>query len=293
MYGKTDGGTTIRIEADKNVIEIGDIVKKKLKVSIQDLFIQGYGKDRSSICCGIYARSTTDISYFKNVSICECLIGGYFHGDKDNSFMDAMRITDCSFQWCGCGLVVYGSWNIIRGCTIADNNGIDSFTDLEGNVTTLNTGGLYLYGKVFNQAIENIIVRTETKIPSDKTYYSVVGQAMGLSQNQFSCNGNGIYVYGSFSKIENNTFHDLGIEKRTTNPSDDIIAIEQSSSSNINEFSNNRCMKAGYKGIGVIFLKGGASYGRTFCNGNVLYNLNSTPIQINNTMMGENIVYND
>lgn len=293
MYGKTDGGTTIRIEADKNVIEIGDIVKKKLKVSIQDLFIQGYGKDRSSICCGIYARSTTDISYFKNVSICECLIGGYFHGDKDNSFMDAMRITDCSFQWCGCGLVVYGSWNIIRGCTIADNNGIDSFTDLEGNVTTLNTGGLYLYGKAFNQAIENIIVRTETKIPSDKTYYSVVGQAMGLSQNQFSCNGNGIYVYGSFSKIENNTFHDLGIEKRTTNPSDDIIAIEQSSSSNINEFSNNRCMKAGYKGIGVIFLKGGASYGRTFCNGNVLYNLNSTPIQINNTMMGENIVYND
>lgn len=293
MYGKTDGGTTIRIEADKNVIEIGDIVKKKLKVSIQDLFIQGYGKDRSSICCGIYARSTTDISYFKNVSICECLIGGYFHGDKDNSFMDAMRITDCSFQWCGCGLVVYGSWNIIRGCTIADNNGIDSFTDLEGNVTTLNTGGLYLYGKAFNQAIENIIVRTETKIPSDKTYYSVVGQAMGLSQNQFSCNGNGIYVYDSFSKIENNTFHDLGIEKRTTNPSDDIIAIEQSSSSNINEFSNNRCMKAGYKGIGVIFLKGGASYGRTFCNGNVLYNLNSTPIQINNTMMGENIVYND
>lgn len=292
-YGKTDGGTTIRIEADKNVIEIGDIVKKKLKVSIQDLFIQGYGKDRSSICCGIYARSATDISYFKNVSICECLIGGYFHGDKDNSFMDAMRITDCSFQWCGCGLVVYGSWNIIRGCTIADNNGIDSFTDLEGNVTTLNTGGLYLYGKAFNQAIENIIVRTETKIPSDKTYYSVVGQAMGLSQNQFSCNGNGIYVYGSFSKIENNTFHDLGIEKRTTNPSDDIIAIEQSSSSNINEFSNNRCMKAGYKGIGVIFLKGGASYGRTFCNGNVLYNLNSTPIQINNTMMGENIVYND
>lgn len=293
MYGKTDGGTTIRIEADKNVIEIGDIVKKKLKVSIQDLFIQGYGKDRSSICCGIYARSATDISYFKNVSICECLIGGYFHGDKDNSFMDAMRITDCSFQWCGCGLVVYGYWNIIRGCTIADNNGIDSFTDLEGNVTTLNTGGLYLYGKAFNQAIENIIVRTETKIPSDKTYYSVVGQAMGLSQNQFSCNGNGIYVYGSFSKIENNTFHDLGIEKRTTNPSDDIIAIEQSSSSNINEFSNNRCMKAGYKGIGVIFLKGGASYGRTFCNGNVLYNLNSTPIQINNTMMGENIVYND
>ena len=293
MYGKTDGVTTIRIEADKNVIEIGDIVKKKLKVSIQDLFIQGYGKDRSSICCGIYARSATDISYFKNVSICECLIGGYFHGDKDNSFMDAMRITDCSFQWCGCGLVVYGSWNIIRGCTIADNNGIDSFTDLEGNVTTLNTGGLYLYGKAFNQAIENIIVRTETKIPSDKTYYSVVGQAMGLSQNQFSCNGNGIYVYGSFSKIENNTFHDLGIEKRTTNPSDDIIAIEQSSSSNINEFSNNRCMKAGYKGIGVIFLKGGASYGRTFCNGNVLYNLNSTPIQINNTMMGENIVYND
>ena len=293
MYGKTDGGTTIRIEADKNVIEIGDIVKKKLKVSIQDLFIQGYGKDRSSICCGIYARSTTDISYFKNVSICECLIGGYFHGDKDNSFMDAMRITDCSFQWCGCGLVVYGVWNIIRGCTIADNNGIDSFTDLEGNVTTLNTGGLYLYGKAFNQAIENIIVRTETKIPSDKTYYSVVGQAMGLSQNQFSCNGNGIYVYGSFSKIENNTFHDLGVEKRTTNPSDDIIAIEQSSSSNINEFSNNRCTKAGYKGIGVIFLKGGASYGRTFCNGNVLYNLNSSPIQINNTMMGENIVYND
>lgn len=174
LYGVTDGNTVIRIEADVNGIEIGSTVNQKLKLVMRDFLVQGYGKDRHTKC-GIYGRSSTDISTFDNISVTDCHIGCYLHGNSSNAYNDAAKIVNSSFQWCGCGLIVYGAFVNILNCCIADNNGISSFTDGEGNTTDLNIGGLYMQGS-WMSCCNSIFMRNT----SYKISQSVAGDSIKL-----------------------------------------------------------------------------------------------------------------
>lgn len=214
LYGNNGGSTLLRASADCNVIQIGKDVSQKIQIVLRDFCIQGYGKDRHTKC-GIYGKSSTDISLIDNISITECYIGCYLHGNSENSYNDAIKITNSSFQWCACGLVVYSSWGVFTNNCIADNNGIASYTDEDSNTTELYTGGCYFGG--FGSVItNNIIVRTSSyKIDESNPGDALVLKAQKsiISNNQIAqVAGNAIRLEKSdFVTIQSNTIEEFGI----------------------------------------------------------------------------------
>ena len=225
LYSNNGGGTIIRASSDCHVIQIGSVVKQKIQVTLRDFSIQGFGKDRHTKC-GIYGKSSTDISLIDNISVTECFVGCYLHGDADNSYNDAIKIVNSSFQWCAIGLIVYGHYGNLTGCCIADNNGIVSYTDDDGNITNLNCGGVFLGGSDW-VASNNTIVRCVSYNISE----SIAGDAVVLNgynaritNNIFSQNaGSMIRLESDFIRIENNVFRNWA----KSNISGNMAAIKQ------------------------------------------------------------------
>lgn len=226
LYRTNGGGTIIRACADCHVIQIGSIVKQKLQIALRDFTIQGYGKDRHTKC-GIYGKSSTDISVIDNVSINDCFLGCYLHGDSQNSYNDAIKIINSSFQWCAMGLVAYGYWGNLINCCIADNNGIVSYTDDDGNTTNINCGGIFLGGGAW-LASNNIIVRSVSyKLSESKAGDAVVIKAhlTHFVNNMLSQNaGAMIRIEKDYVWIENNLIQNWA----KSNISGDMAAIKQS-----------------------------------------------------------------
>lgn len=225
LYSNNGGGTIIRAISDCNVIQIGSVVTQKIQVILRDFSIQGFGKDRHTKC-GIYGKSSTDISVIDNISVTECFIGCYLHGNSKNSWNDAIKIINSSFQWCAMGLVAYAYWGNLINCCIADNNGIVSYTDDDGNSTNLNCGGIFLGGGVWI-ASNNIIVRCVSYNISE----SIAGDAVVIKgyktqfvNNMLSQNaGSMIRLESDLVRIENNMFQQWA----KSNISGDMAAIKQ------------------------------------------------------------------
>lgn len=227
LYYNNGGGTIIRAISDCNVIQIGSVVTQKIQVILRDFSIQGFGKDRHTKC-GIYGKSSTDISVIDNISVTECFIGCYLHGNSRNSWNDAIKIINSSFQWCAMGLVAYAYWGNLIDCCIADNNGIVSYTDDDGNTTKLNCGGVFLGGGTWI-ASNNIIVRCVSYNISESTAGDAViikGYKTQFVNNMLSQNaGSMIRLESDLVRIENNMFQQWG----KSNISGDMAAIKQHS----------------------------------------------------------------
>lgn len=225
LYFNNGGGTIIRAISDCHVIQIGLVVPQKIQVILRDFSIQGFGKDRHTKC-GIYGKSSTDISVIDNISVTECFIGCYLHGNSKNSWNDAIKIINSSFQWCAMGLVAYAYWGNLINCCIADNNGIVSYTDDDGNTTKLNCGGVFLGGGVWI-ASNNIIVRCVSYNISESTAGDAViikGYKTQFVNNMLSQNaGSMIRLESDLVRIENNMFQQWG----KSNISGDMAAIKQ------------------------------------------------------------------
>lgn len=238
LYGSNGGGTIIRANADCHIIQIGRDKSQKLQIVLRDFSIQGYGKDRHTKC-GIYGKSSTDISVIDNVSVTDCYIGCYLHGNSSNSWNDAIKIINSSFQWCAMGLVAYAYWGILLGCCVADNNGIESYTDDDGNTTSLNCGSIYLGGNSWI-ATNNIIVRSVSYTLSE----SIGGDAVVISapRTMFSnnmvsqCAGALVRLDADYIRVEGNLLRSWG----KSGIEGDMAAIKQSQKwVNMCEIKNN------------------------------------------------------
>jgi hypothetical protein len=113
-YKRTLGITTLRVVAD--VIGIKVQAPDKISgVEMRDFLLEGYGKDRHTKA-GIEFVTETDLTFMQNVSVTECYVGLY---TWPSGRFDAPNIVNCSFQWCGCGMVMYAVYGRVQNCCIA------------------------------------------------------------------------------------------------------------------------------------------------------------------------------
>ena len=207
MYGRELGVTTLRASVDTEVIKIGSSTSQKLQIILRDFLIQGFGKDRSTKA-GIVAICDTDISVLQNIGVCDAMVGAYLWG---NSYMDAMCILNCSFQQCGCGLILRGAWSKVVECCIADNNSITTFNGLN-----VYSGGIYVTGS--NNTISGgEIVRPDKYTPTSQGYAVVIAggycKIVNLSIN--TCYGGGVVVSEFGCSIKGCSILNYGIDGMT------------------------------------------------------------------------------